>query len=122
MKITMFTSRKKIRKYIETIIEDNKLLKKTQQEVTMYNEELADKLEELMKKYPINIGDTLYEVCLRNDKGRFTKTKPSKEHSFIEATVVDTKNYFKLAEKFNNEEIFTTEKAAKKHLDSLCNN
>lgn len=122
MKITMFTSRKKIRKYIETLIEENKQLKKTQQEVTMYNNELADKLEELMKKYPISCGDTLFEVCLRNDKGRFTKTKPSKEYSYIETVIVDTKNYFKLVDKFNNKEVFTTEKSAKKHLDSLCNN
>ena len=118
----MFTSRKKITKYIEELIAELQEVKKENSKIREYNKQIADKCEHIMKLYPINIGDTLYEVCLKNDKGRFTKTKPCKEYSSVEELTVDTKNYFKLVEKFNNNEIFFVKKDAQKYLDSLCNN
>lgn len=118
--MNIFTPKRKILKYVKHLEEENTELKRDNEKIRCFNSELADKVEHMLYQYPITCGETLYEVCLRNEKGRFTKTNPSKEHSYIEATVVDTKNYFKLAEKYRANQLFLTEESAKKHLDSIC--
>ena len=88
--------------------------------VVSYNNELADKVEYMMSMYPFTIGDTVYDVQLRSDKGRFTKTKASREHSIINEVVVDKKNYFNLVDRLHTSDVFTSRELAEAHLDEVC--
>lgn len=90
------------------------------EKVIQYNNELADKLKDMLTKFPFDLGQVVYDVQLRSAKGRFTKTKPSLEHSLINEVVVDKKNYFGLVERYNNRDVFTTYEAAEKHLKAVC--
>lgn len=88
--------------------------------ITLYNDELADKVESMLNMYPFNVDDVVYELVLKNNKGRFTKTKPSKEYSSIEEVKVTRKNYFNLVDKHNAEFVFTTLNAAEHKLNNIC--
>ena len=90
------------------------------EEVVKYNDELAEALEEMQSMYPFNLGDVVYDVQLRSAKGRFTKTKPSREHCIINEVVVDKKNYIGLVDRLASKDVFTTLDAATKHLDEVC--
>lgn len=102
------------------LVEDNARLNAILAEVTVYNAELADKLEDMMKMYPLAVGQTVYDVQLRSSKGRFTKTKASREHSYINEVIVDKKNYFNLVERLNAKDVFTTNEAAEEFINSVC--
>lgn len=95
-------------------------LKATIKELAVINDELADKVEEYMKKYPLELGQVVYDVQLRSSKGTFTKTKACKQHSTINELVVDKKNYFKLVDKFATNTLFVDIKDAESYLDSIC--
>ena len=84
------------------------------------NNELADKVEEYMRIYPFQLGQVVYDVQLRSSKGRFTKTKASREHSIINEVVVDKKNYFNLVDRYRNADVFMTQDEAVEHLDLVC--
>ena len=89
--------------------------------ITVYNDELADKVESMLKMYPFNVNDVVYELVLKNNKGRFTKTKPSREYSVIEEVTVTKKNYFNLVDKHNEHLVFTVLTDAEAQLSSICN-
>ena len=89
--------------------------------IICYNAELADKVESMLKMYPFNVDDVVYELILKNNKGRFTKSKPSREHSIIEEVLVTKKNYFSLVDRYNEGFVFTTLDDAEAQLKSLCN-
>ena len=81
----------------------------------------ADKMLKCMKeKFPFELGQTVYQLELRNSKGRFTKTKASREHSTINEVVVDKKNYFTLVDKIASGDVFTTLEDAEKHIAEVC--
>lgn len=81
---------------------------------------LQDTVASYRAKYPFEIGQVVYDVQLRSSKGRFTKTKASREHSIINEVIVDKKNYFNLVDRYNNLDVFTTLEKAEEHLDSVC--
>lgn len=90
------------------------------EEIVEYNDELAEALEEMQSMYPFNLGDVVFDVQLRSSTGRFTKTKPSREHCIINEVVVDKKNYFNLVNRLASKDVFFTLDAATKHLDNVC--
>lgn len=89
--------------------------------ITLYNAELADKVESMLKMYPFNVDDVVYELILKNNKGRFTQTKPSREYSIIEEVTVTKRNYFNLVDRYNEGFVFTALDDAEAQLKSLCN-
>ena len=101
---------------------ENQLLALTEfkKELLKINEELADKVEDMIKKYPFEMGQVVYDLQLRSSKGRFTKTKASREHSLINEVVVDKKNYFNLVDRYASNDVFTDRVEAEKYLESVC--
>ena len=111
----MWTTKKALKAEIES-------LKNLKNDVIKHNNKLADALEEMMAKYPFELGQVVYDVQLRSEKGRFTKTKASREYSIINEVVVDKKNYFNLVDRLYNEDVFTALADAEAHLDKVCVN
>ena len=89
-------------------------------QVRKYNEAIADAYEFMKTVYPLDIGATMYDVQLRDEDGKYTRTKASREHSLINEVVVTEANYFKLKKRMLNEDVFYTLDQAKKHLDEVC--
>lgn len=85
-------------------------------EVAELNKELA----EMYTKYPFEFGQVVYDVQLKNNKGRFTKTKACREYSTISEAVVDKRNYFNLVDRLNNKDVFLTMPEAEAHLAEVC--
>ena len=71
--------------------------------------------------FPFSLGQTLYDVQLRNDKGRYAKKNASLEHSLINEVTVDEKNYFGLVERYKRHDVFARYKDAKEYLECVCN-
>jgi hypothetical protein len=70
--------------------------------------------------FPFDIGQTVYDVALRNEKGRYTKTHPSFEYSTITEVVVDEKNYFVLVKRLGRKDVFFSKKEAEEYLKTVC--
>lgn len=81
---------------------------------------LAEKIQDLRICFPFDIGQTVYDIQLKSAKGRYTKTKPSFEHSSINEIVVDEKNYFSLVERFRHCDVFRDKESATTYLESIC--
>lgn len=77
-------------------------------------------LKYLREIFPLDIGQTVYDVALRNEKGRYTKAHPSIEHSTITEVIVDEKNYFTLAERLRRKDVFFSDKDAMEYLKTVC--
>lgn len=118
--MSIFTSKKTLRKRIKDLEETLAIEINIKNTALKYNEELADKVEELLATYPFVMGQVVYDVQLRSATGRFTKTKPSREHSIINEVIVDKKNYFNLVERYNSNDVFTDLKHAEEYLDAVC--
>lgn len=82
--------------------------------------ELSDELFDMVEAYPFYIGQTVYDVALKNAKGRFTKTKPSREHCTITEVEVNEKNYFGLKKRLENNDVFYERDEAEEYLNSVC--
>ena len=101
-------------------VEENAKLVEIKEELLRINNELADAVEKYMSMYPFELGQVVYDVQLRSSKGRFTKTKASREHSLINEVVVDKKNYFNLVDRYASNDVFTDRVKAEKYLESVC--
>lgn len=80
----------------------------------------AAKLTSFEQEYPLTIGQTVYDIQLRNNKGRYTKTKASRQYSHINEVVVDKKNYFNLVGRYHSKDVFIDKVDAENYLDSVC--
>lgn len=89
-------------------------------ELNLSNKELEGELAQMQDRYPLDIGQVVYDIALKNAQGKFTKTKPSLEHCTITEVVVDEKNYFKLVARMRSKDVFMSEAAAKAYLESIC--
>lgn len=92
----------------------------TKKELKAINVDLMDQLDAMVETFPFKLGQTVYDVALKNAQGRYTNTKPSFEHSTITEVVVDTKNYFKLVERYNRQDVHMTRASAEDYLKSVC--
>ena len=97
-----------------------KELKNENFELQMSVKEFEGELAQMQEKYPLELGETVYDVALKNAQGKYTKTKPSIEHCTITPVTVDEKNYFKLVARMRNNDVFLSEAAAKTYLESIC--
>ena len=70
--------------------------------------------------FPLTIGQIVYDIALKDDKGRYTKTEPSSEHSIINEVVVDEKNYFSLVDRLKRSDVFIDRSDAEIYLDFVC--
>lgn len=83
-------------------------------------EALAAELGCMRASFPFDLGQTVYDVALRNDKGRYTKTNPSYEQSTITEVEVNEKNYFGLKKRFENNDVFFSNEEAEEYLKTVC--
>ena len=83
-------------------------------------EDLSDELDCMIEDFPFVMGEVVYDVALKNDKGRYTKTKPSLEHCTITPVTVTEKNYFSLVNRLRSKDVFFEEDEAKEYLESIC--
>jgi hypothetical protein len=81
---------------------------------------LNDEFMDLREQFPFDLGQVVYDVALKNAQGKYTKTKPSFEHSTITEVTVDEKNYFKLVARFNRNDVFYFREDAEDYLKSIC--
>ena len=93
---------------------------KTRKELKAENAALMDELEAMIEVFPFKLGQTVYDVQLRNEKGRYAKKNVSLEYSLINEVVVDEKNYFGLVERYKRDDVFYSYEMARAYLESVC--
>lgn len=82
--------------------------------------ECIEELNELRETFPFDLGQVVFDIALKDEKGRYTKTAPSLEYSVINEVVVDEKNYFSLVERYNRNDVFVIREDAEDYLKSIC--
>ena len=92
----------------------------SKKELKNKNVELMSELEDMIETFPFKLGQTVYDVALKNDKGRYTKTNPSREHSTITPVTVDEKNYFGLVKRLRRNDVFFAQDDAEAYLNTIC--
>lgn len=85
-----------------------------------YNEDIAELCGDMRSRFPFDIGQTVYDIQLRGENGRYTRTKASREHSLINEIVVTSRNYFKLKLRMLKHDVFKTRDEAENYLDNVC--
>lgn len=122
-----FTTKKEL-KYQVSVLELD--LDACEEELDAYRDKLETcenklaicetELAYMQQKFPLNLGQVVYDVALKNAQGRYTKTKPSREHCTITEVEVNEKNYFGLVKRLNNNDVFFNQEDAESHLDCVC--
>jgi hypothetical protein len=100
--------KRKIKRLMDSLIE-------AESEIEAYEEAL----DYIGSRFPFDLDLEVFEVQLKNKNGKFTTTKPSKEHSVIVPVIVTEKNYFRLVKKFMNG-VFYTQEEAEEYLTDIC--
>lgn len=77
---------------------------------------------DMKRTFPFMLGQTVYDVQLRNDKGRYATKNVSLEHSIINEVVVDTKNYFNLVGRYEKNDVFVDYESAREFLENIVVN
>lgn len=108
-----FTTKKELQDSISKLTFDNKIL-------TEELDECEEDLAAMHEAFPFDLGQVVYDVTLKNAKGKYAKTKPALEYSTINEVLVTKKNYFSLVERLNNNDIFFDKKSAEEYLHAIC--
>ena len=82
--------------------------------------ELKRELAAMKEVFPFDLGQTVYDLQLKNSKGRYAKANPSLEYSTISEVTVEEKNYFGLVNRYKKNDVFTEYSAAEEYLKSIC--
>ena len=77
-------------------------------------------LRTLKSVFPFDLGQRVYDIALKDAKGKFTKTKPSLKYSIINEVLVDEKNYFGLVKRLHRKDVFTERETAEEFLKFIC--
>ena len=87
-----------------------------------YNECEAVKgeLNAMKNAFPFTLGQTVYDVQLRNEQGRYATKNASIEHSRINEVVVNKQNYFGLVDRYHRNDVFFDYDAAKAFIADTC--
>ena len=93
---------------------------KTKKELRMEISALKHELGDMKEAFPFDFGQTVYDIQLKDEKGRYTKESASLTHSVISEVVVDTKNYFGLVERYHNKDVFLDYYSAVAYLAEVC--
>ena len=112
-----FTSKRKLKAQIAQLEYELNCMKNIKDEVIKCNNELVDYVELISKQFPFQLGQVVYDVQLRSAKGRYTKNKASKEHSFINEVVVTRDNYFELIDKYKDQEVYLVKEHAENYIE-----
>lgn len=112
----MWISKKKFDQLKDEIVKLEERLECT----SVLMNELHHELDHIKDLYPFEMGQVVYDLQLRNNKGRFTKKNPSKEYSLITEVTVDKKNYFNLVERYHNSDVFVKKADAEMRLNTVC--
>ena len=110
-----FTTKKELKKEVAE-------LKNALTEALGWRDRALVDLCDMKRTFPFALGQTVYDVQLRNDKGRYAKKNISLEHSRINEVVVDTKNYFNLVERYERNDVFTDYESARAFLEGIVGN
>lgn len=81
---------------------------------------LKSELSAMRDVFPFAMGQTVYDVQLRNDQGRYARKNASLEHSRINEVIVDQKNYFGLVERYYRQDVFLDYESADAYLREVC--
>ena len=103
--------------HITTEKKYNKMITELQAKIDEDNKVMEAAFEE----FPLVLGQTVYDIALKNASGRYTKLKPSIEHSTVTPVEVNEKNYFSLVKRFRRNDVFFTQNEAEEYLKSICN-
>ena len=108
-----FKTRKELKATIAQL-ETDKLALHAAHNLTKYE------LNVMKSAFPFALGQTVYDVQLRNKNGRYAKRNASLEHSLINEVVVDEKNYFGLVDRLKKNDVFFDYESARAFLESVC--
>ncbi len=108
-----FTTKKELRAAVDVLTLD---LEACEDELEACEDELAY----MQKQFPFELCQVVYDVALKNAKGRYAKTNPSFEHSTITEVTVDEKNYFSLVNRLRRKDVFFKQEEAEEYLKSIC--
>ncbi|MBO5712315.1 MAG: hypothetical protein J6R47_05690 [Acholeplasmatales bacterium] len=114
-----FITKKDLKKQITRLENELDAVSRVNTQVIHYNEKIGIAYEDMKAAFPFNLGDVVYDIQLRGENGRYTKTKASREHSIVNEVVVDKKNYFKLVDRLGTD-VFISETDANDYLDFIC--
>ena len=107
-----------------TTKKDLKRINGTLKEIISDLEDECDQLEcelsYMLDSFPFELGQVVYDVTLKNSKGRYTKVNPSFVYSTISEVTVDENNYFSLVNRFKNNDVFYSAELAEDFLKSIC--
>lgn len=81
---------------------------------------VTEDMRKMKKVFPFELGQTVYDLQLRNEMGRYAKKNPSLMHSIINEVIVDEKNYFNLVERYKKNDVFINKALAKSYLETIC--
>lgn len=95
-------------------------LQSTIVELQAKNREHEEVIEAAFDAFPLVLGQTVYDIALKDDNGRYTKVNPSLEHCVITPVEVTEKNYFGLVGRVRRDDVFFTKEDAAEYLKSIC--
>ena len=91
--------------------------------ITDLHDELGEcytELFEMCQAFPFKLGQVVYDLTLKNSKGRYTKVDPDLKRSTITEVVVNELNYFSLVERFRRNDVFACYEDAERYLKYIC--
>ncbi len=100
--------------------EDISRLENEAMTVKIERDNLQYELETMISDFPFLLGQKVYDIQLKNEKGKYVKENASYEHSLINVVVVDEKNYFGLVERYKRNDVFMYHEDAVIYLKSVC--
>lgn len=114
------TTKKDLNKRIQELEDTLRYEKSKNEDLTTKYNKVLNTYGEMIKTYPLTLGDIVYDIQLRDENGRYTRTKASRAQSLINEVVVDTKNYFKLIDRYQNNDVFLCKANAEEYLNEVC--
>lgn len=81
---------------------------------------LEHEITEMKNMFPFVLGQTVYDIQLRDENGRYTKENISLAHSLINEIIINEKNYFNLVERYHNKDVFDNRESAYQYIFNMC--
>ncbi len=94
------------------------LVTKKDLKITVSN--LENELRHMKEAFPFELGQVVYDIQLRNETGKYTRSSASLEHSRINEVEVTKKNYFGLVDRYKNNDVFFELQEANDYLMRVC--
>lgn len=82
--------------------------------------ELTSALDKMYEEFPFTLGQEVFDLQLRNSKGKYTKNNPAKNYSVVNVVVVADHNYFDLVRRYREHDVFLTYAEAEAYLAKIC--